>query len=90
MQDETSQNAIDAPSISTLYTKRIVKIFRSLFYPHVVFIIVSIVLLFIPTPLNFLKEFNLPANDETIESTPFVVLPEPGTDMLETVTILVF
>ena len=53
---------------------------RTLFYPHVLIIIIAAVLLFTPTPLEYLKsERNIKENDfQPVEQAPFVVIPEPG------------
>ena len=55
---------------------------RSVFQPHIVFILLSIVFLLVPTPLDLLKSVQPDKakvdNAYIVEDTPFVVIPEPG------------
>ena len=53
---------------------------KNILYPHILFLILSAVLLLIPTPLEFLKGQSFIKKDDflTIEQTPFVFIPEPG------------
>lgn len=62
---------------------------KKLLHPHVIFILVSLVFLFVPTPLEYIsipsnffhrltKLYTTTDTSKTIENTPFVFIPEPG------------
>ena len=81
-EDSILEKETDLADDTVLMIGKILIGLRSVFQPHIVFILLSIVFLLVPTPLDLLKSVQPDKakvdNAYIVEDTPFVVIPEPG------------